>query len=397
MKKYEKNGFPAKDFKGYALQRMFIRVMLPLLIICASLGIFAGNSLDNGPHDESCYDAGVDAQCVTAPGQSSLLSGSVADECIGNGSPLSLDAECGFLITMAVQQSNGDYQICVQANDQVSPQSWTVSNSGMTVATGTQPNECWQLSVGYPSFFIVQTILDENGNVMCTSSTFVFIAVNEECPDNIVSATVENCNLLTTLNIDASNIGTPFVITFDDGSPAQQLWAGPVTHTYAEPGIHNIYLTYPVGEVGYTTCCYPVQVMVPAHCECIADVISVLGVEPCTWEASLFFALGSGYFPIDVDFGDGTQGTYSGPFISHDYPAPGNYYVCYRYEVIPGDILECCEWVTIPGCCLDPYFELDAILPSESCINPKYRVSHGACQGGIVNATHLWEFSDGTV
>ncbi|MFZ2898048.1 MAG: T9SS type A sorting domain-containing protein [Saprospiraceae bacterium] len=47
-----------------------------------------------------------------------------------------MEADCSFLITAAVVLPNGDFQLCVQANDQVSAQSWEVVQSGVITETG---------------------------------------------------------------------------------------------------------------------------------------------------------------------------------------------------------------------------------------------------------------------
>ncbi|MFQ5447159.1 MAG: T9SS type A sorting domain-containing protein, partial [Saprospiraceae bacterium] len=195
---------------------------------------------------------------------------------------------------------------------------------------------------------------------------------------------------------DVGSINTPYVITFGDGSLAQQSSASQITHAYSQPGVYDVCLSYyvPGTEVGYITCCYPVEILMPQACSCSEDVIYVSSIEPCTWTATMLFALNSQYLPLSVDFGDGTNGVFNSLWITHDFPDPGVYNVCYTYEVFPGDTLECCELVTIPGCCLDPYFELNKVDPPRSCLNPDFRVTHQACTGGIVEATHLWIFSD---
>jgi hypothetical protein len=233
-------------------------------------------------------------------------------------------------------------------------------------------------------------------SLVCTRTIFIF--PDTLCQKDILTANVKNCKLETTISIDVSGISTPYVITFGDGSLAQQTSATEITHTYSQPGNYDICLTYSVGEIGIVTCCYPIQVVAPPACTCPADAISVLSVEPCTWVGQLSFALPTEYFPITVDYGDGTAPeVVTGPSASHDFPDPGNYNVCYAYVPFPGDTIRCCEWVNIPGCCLNPYFEINAISPSPSCVNPLYRISDAECQSSIVEATHIWVFSDSTV
>ena len=308
------------------------------------------------------------------------------------------ELDCGFLITSAVIKDNGSYYICVQANDQTLNQIWNIWNGGAPpdIASGTLPTMCFDLASSYgPSFTIFHTVSDQTGKKTCP--IYILIEDDTLCQEGIVTANVENCNLETTINIDITNIGTPYAITFGDGSPAEQSSANQVTHTYGQPGTYFVCLSYyvPATEGHFVTCCYPIEV---AACICPENVVSVVSVEPCTWVAEMNFALNIENFPITVDYGDGTSPeVVTGPSATHDFPDNGVYNVCYTYEVFPGDTLQCCEWVYIPGCCLNPYFELNAIVPSPSCLNPLYRVSHGACQGGIVEATHIWVFSDGKI
>lgn len=316
-----------------------------------------------------------------------------------NGTSLTT-LDCGFLVTSASILSNGNYEVCAQATAQFAVQSWQVWDgfAPPAIATSNLPNPCWQFSSANfgPTFTLRHVVYNTQGDSLVCFRT-IFIFPDTLCEKDIVTANVKNCKLETTITIDVSGISTPYVITFGDGSLAQQTSATEITHTYSQPGTYDVCLTYTVGEIGIVTCCYPIQVVAPPACTCPADAISVLSVEPCTWVASLLFDLESAYFPISVDFGDSTSGVVNGPNVSHDYPDPGNYYVCYAYVPFPGDTVQCCEWVNIPGCCLNPYFEINAISPSPSCVNPLYRISDAECQSSIVEATHIWVFSDSTV
>ncbi|MEZ4934618.1 MAG: hypothetical protein R2788_21135 [Saprospiraceae bacterium] len=51
------------------------------------------------------------------------------------------------MITSAVALPNGDYEVCVQSNDQVSAQTWVVTDGPNQLGTGNQPNICWTFSV----------------------------------------------------------------------------------------------------------------------------------------------------------------------------------------------------------------------------------------------------------
>jgi Secretion system C-terminal sorting domain/PKD domain len=310
--------------------------------------------------------------------------------------------DCGFLVTSATILNNGNFEVCAQATVQFAAQGWHVWNgfAPPAIATSNQPNPCWQFSpASYgPTFTLRHVVYNTQGDSLVCFRT-IFIFPDTLCDKDIVTANVKNCKLETTITIDVSDISTPYVITFGDGSLAQQTSATEITHTYGQPGTYDVCLTYTVGEIGIVTCCYPIQVVAPPACTCPADAISVLSVEPCTWVASLLFDLESAYFPISVDFGDSTSGVVNGPNVSHDYPDPGNYYVCYAYVPFPGDTIECCEWVNIPGCCLNASFTLapNYESPGLSCINPAYKVTPTACLSSIVEVTHIWEFSDGTV
>ncbi|TAK35651.1 MAG: PKD domain-containing protein, partial [Saprospiraceae bacterium] len=312
------------------------------------------------------------------------------------------ELDCGFLITSAIIQSDGSYHICVQANDQTLNQTWEVWNWGAppVIASGTLPTMCFDLASSYGAgFTIIHTVFDQTGKNTCP--IFILILADTLCQEGIVTANVENCNLETTINIDITNIGTPYVITFGDGSPAEQSSANQVTHTYGQPGSHEVCLTYHVpGTEGHITCCYSIEVALPPYCTCPENVVSVVSVEPCTWVAEMNFALNIENFPITVDYGDGTSPeVVTGPSATHDFPDNGTYNVCYTFEPMPGSTLECCELVNIPGCCLDASFTLipDYANGWESCLNPTYLVTPTACLNNIVEVTHIWEFSDGTV
>jgi Secretion system C-terminal sorting domain len=306
------------------------------------------------------------------------------------------EVDCSFLVTQATL-SGGVYVLCVQANDQAASQSWEViqASPGTTVY-GSDPNECWTFTGGASTFTIVHYVQEGEGYDTCFLR--LEILPDSLCQDSVVSASVENCDLEATINVNIASIATPYVITFGDGSLAVQSSSGMLTHTYSEPDTYDICLSYwaDANQTQYITCCYPLEVK---GCICPEDVIYVSSVEPCTWTATMLFALNSEYLPISVDFGDGTNGVFNSLWITHDFPDPGVYNVCYTYEVFPGDTLTCCELVTIPGCCLDPGFSLTqlALELSPSCYNPLYRISDVACQGGIVETTHLWEFSDSMV
>ncbi len=224
------------------------------------------------------------------------------------------------------------------------------------------------------------------------------VAISDNaCPNNVLSATVLDCSLLTSIGVNTSLIGTPYVITFEDGSLGVSSSSNNVNHTFGSPGNYEVCLTYtvPDPEPKYITCCYMIEVALPPGCVCpTADIITVEAIEPCTWNATLCFNLAN--FPFFVDFGDGTSGTFTDPCIDHQFPGPGTYHVCFSYTPPLGGSIICCEEVVIPGCCLNPNFEMEPIT-GPSCINPLYRIDHIGCQGGIVAATHLWEFSDGTV
>lgn len=316
---------------------------------------------------------------------------------------------CSFLITTAVELPGGFYRVCVQANDQISSQSWQVYNdipgpANPPVATGTQPSECWDFPTNSNLIVtVVHNILDNQGVVIATCTTNLLIASSSYCEEDVVTASVGNCQLQTDINIDVEAINIPYVISFGDGSLAVQSSSGEITHTYGQTGTYQICLTYiyEYNEINtYITCCYPIQVDLPQYCTCPEDIVSLVSVEPCTWVAEMNFELDVEDFPITVDYGDGTTPeVVTGPTATHDFPDNGVYQVCYTFEPEPGHILECCEWIVIPGCCLDASFTLEPDYANgwESCINPVYIVTPTACLGSALEVTHIWEFSDGTV
>lgn len=318
-----------------------------------------------------------------------------------------LATDCGFLITSVSIESvtpnpppsMTTYKICVQANDQTSTQSWSVLNFSTPVASGSSPTMCFPpitiLSSTLPAFTIHHTVNGKEGNATCSQG--IIIASEEDCPEDILTATVENCDLETSIDIDLSNISTPYVIDFGDGGPAAASSASQVSHTYGGPGNYKPCLTYVIPHTESTiTCCYQITVALPPGCVCPEDVISVISVEPCTWTASLNFDLDAGNFPLTVDYGDlSSPEVVTGSPATHSFPDPGNYKVCYSYETELGT-LECCEQVTIPGCCLNPEFSIVENTDDPiSCLNQLYKISDVACANSITT-THHWEFSDGT-
>ena len=308
------------------------------------------------------------------------------------------DPDCGFLVTYAVQLPGGGYELCVQANDQTANQSWEVIQwSPQTIEYGSNPNTCWTFPSGANTFTIFHYV--QVGEVSDTCFLRLSILPDSLCQDSVVNANAENCDMEAIINVNLSGITTPYVMTFGDGSLAVQSSSGTQTHIYSGPGIYEICWSYWADEnqTQYITCCDSLEVK---DCICPEDVIYLTSVEPCTWEATMLFVLNSEVLPITVDFGDGTSNVYNSLWITHDYPEPGAYYVCYSYEAFPGDTLQCCEWVNIPGCCLDASFELGinpTPAPPVSCLNPKYMITNVACQSNIVETTHIWTFSDSTV
>ncbi len=305
--------------------------------------------------------------------------------------------DCSFLITsvIALPLPGGGYQISLQANNQGGNHSWEVTQLGMSTLTESGPTPpCLTFPAGSSVFIIKHTV----DGMVCTRG--ITIAPTEEhCARNTLTATVENCHFEAAIMVGLpflSNPGFSYVITFGDGSPAEQSSASAITHTYPQPGTYEVCLTYiiPGIEGAHVTCCYTIVV---SQCPCPEDVVHLTAVEPCTWIATLAFNLPASNFPITVDFGDGTIEIVNSSPVTHDYPDNTCYNVCYTYEPYPGDPIRCCEVVCLPACCLNPNFELNAVLPSESCLNPKYRISHVSCPGSNLSVTHTWVFSDGTV
>ena len=296
---------------------------------------------------------------------------------------------CGFLVTTAVRNPDGSYEICVQANDQQGFHSWGVFHNNVQIAYSNDTNPCWTIPpvTGAAIFTVSHAFLE----TICDT---VFFIPPFSCPQDFLSAQVQQCDLSNTvINVDPSVISAPYTITFGDGSLAEHHTAYQVPHAYPTEGMYEVCITYAAGE-GLYTCCDSVRVSIPDGCLCPPNAIYLYWVEPCEWEASLIFSGLS--FPAVVDFGDGTSETIYSPFVTHDFPAPGLYNICYSYESAPGDTITCCENVDIEGCCLDPSFELTPVVPSPSCFNPLYMVSHQGCANSLVTLSHLWEFSDGT-
>ncbi len=312
------------------------------------------------------------------------------------------DPKCEFFVTTAVIQQDGSYEICVEPNFAFPQQYWEVLNEfgpGI-IATSSDPSPCWTFPDTYgPGFTIRHIVFVGEGTDSVVCSNYIYLVPDTLCPVDIVTARVLNCHLETIINIDVSAITSPFVIDFGDGSPLVQSSATEIGHIYSVPGTYNVCLTFPYGEVGVITCCYPIEVELPEPCICPETFVYLASVEPCTWAANMFFTLNFNNFPIEVDYGDNTTETVDDVWVLHNYPGPGLYNVCYTREVFPGSSITCCQQVNIPGCCLDPSFQLQqlAMENSPSCLNPLYRISDIACSGSVLFVEHTWEFSDGTV
>jgi len=297
-----------------------------------------------------------------------------------------------FIITKAIQLPNGNYEVCVQSIYSSPGQTWEIHYDN-TFLTGSGPIVCWTIpSVSDPIFEIIH-------HLETSCNQFVYVLDHETyCIEEAVTATNENCRFEADITIDLPYFSNPsfsYVITFGDGSPAVESSNTSLTHTYAQEDSYEVCLTYLVpnsnSEQGFVTCCYTIEIL---NC-CSGDVVRLTSIEPC-WIATLEFDLDEAFFPISVDYGDGTSGVVNSSPVTHNYPDHGCYNVCYTFEPYPEEIVECCELVCLPACCLNPQFELNAILPSTSCINPEYAISHVACPNESLSTTHLWEFSDGT-
>ncbi|HAD13212.1 MAG TPA: hypothetical protein DCF33_12345, partial [Saprospirales bacterium] len=304
------------------------------------------------------------------------------------------DDNCSsFIITKAVELPNGAYQICVQSISPSPGQFWEVHYGSMPPLTAFGPTACWTIpATATPPFEIIHYLNDMECN------QFVSILDPETyCIEDAVTATNENCRFEADITIDLPYLSNPFftyVITFGDGSPAVQSSSSTLTHTYAQEGSYEVCLTYliPNTETGFVTCCYKIEIM---NC-CSGDVVHLTAIAPC-WIATLEFDLDPALFPITVEYGDGTSEVVNSSPVLHTYPSSGCYEVSYIYEPFPDEIVKCMELVCLPACCLNPEFELNAILPGTSCINPEYEISNVACPNASLSTTHLWEFSDGTI
>ena len=304
------------------------------------------------------------------------------------------DNNCpSFIFTTAIELSDGVYQICVQSNNPAPGQFWEIHDGSGLLFTAFGGAACWTITSVSTPFFDVFHYVNE---MPCNQSVYVLDA-ETYCIEDAVTATNENCRFEADITIDLpyfSNSSFSYVITFGDGSPAVESSNTSLTHTYAQEGSYEVCLTYlvPNMEIGIVTCCYTIVI---SNC-CSGDVVQLTAIEPC-WIATLEFDLDPAFFPITVDYGDGTSGVVNSSPVTHNYPNHGCYNVCYTFEPYPEEIVECCELVCLPACCLNPEFELNAILPGTSCINPEYEISNVACPDASLSTTHLWEFSDGTI
>ena len=254
--------------------------------------------------------------------------------------------DCSFLVTQATVNSDGSYEICVQANDLNAAQQWTIAQDGGVTVSFSDPIACQTFPPGSSLFNI-----DHEVNGVNCYLIFHIYPDSSRCQDSVVTVSNVKCDLLTTLDIDIGALETPYVITFGDGSLAVQSSDPQVQHTYQNEGTYEVCITYMFGEAYMVTCCYTVEVTLKPECICPTGEIEIVDVEPCEWIVTLDFGFDPSYFPVEVDFGDGSPPEIiTQSQVSHDYPSPGNYQVCYTYEVFPQDSITCCEWIeSVPG------------------------------------------------
>lgn len=123
------------------------------------------------------------------------------------------ETDCGFLITSAITLPNGDFQLCVQANDQSATQSWVISDwtTQTQLVTRDQPNFCWTFSVN--GIFFIEHVVEDVG----TCTRIALFEDDELCPKGVVRMDVQNCDLETVIRIDDTNIVKVFDNQFDVG------------------------------------------------------------------------------------------------------------------------------------------------------------------------------------
>ena len=274
-----------------------------------------------------------------------------------------LEGDCGFMVTEASWLPNGDYQLCVEAVDQVSVQNWTISVNGTSVESGSTPNECWTLAgiTSGSAILIEHAVQQSNGDFkICSTNLFV---EPDGCSGNsvITILDVDPCEWIATLQFGLDLQGSSMTVSFGDGTPAIMTTETTLQHDYPASGIYTVTYTYE-GPAGLISCSETIVIgdccvdpgfsltKLPESPSCLNPVYSISG-QVCTdpWITHLW------------EFEDGT--TYEGPFPpDHIFTnfVDDDGQVCVTHTVI------CCDEMASMTVCVDHNSGAYLGLPDET-------------------------------
>jgi hypothetical protein len=319
--------------------------------------------------------------------------------------------DCFYIFkAMFTAGSPNSVELCVQSrNPGASAHSWTVFDPASNIiATGSSPTECWTIPNGTQRLRIVYT----NATDECEYE-FV-IGLQEICPNNPFSATqgnnLCNWNASVTLNETAFIEEMPLVMHFEWLFPfitSSTTWHNipvedlhklkDVCITYQAGVVHDIFSSVPL----LLTCCYEVPIEYP----CPPDLIESVVVDDfCAHIVTIHIdtdAMCEYGETYEIDLGGGYQTT-SASSHTVQYASCGGKEVCIKWDIsaygntredLEDKTMECCYNITVPCCCLIPFFQMRRSTTSPSRHNPQYEFYDLDC----VHADATWEFSDGTV
>ncbi len=262
-----------------------------------------------------------------------------------------LESDCGFMVTEASWLPNGDYQLCVEAVDQISVQNWTISVNGSPVGSGSNPNECWTLAGITPgSMILIEHAVQQSNGDFKICSTTLFVEPLDACTGNVITVLeVDPCEWIATLQFGLDLQGSSMTVNFGDGTPAIMTTETTLQHDYPASGFYTVTYTSE-GPAGLISCSETIEVMaeccvdpgfsmtkLPESPSCLNPVYSISG-QVCTapWVTHLW------------EFEDGT--TYEGPFPpDHIFTnfVDDDGQVCVTHTVI------CCDEMASMTVCVD--------------------------------------------
>lgn len=224
------------------------------------------------------------------------------------------------------------------------------------------------------------------------------------CPDSFLNYQIVDCPLVTELNFNFDSleiVDTNSIVSIDlgDGTIISSSFQETFQHSYDNPGIYEVCITYLVDSIHTLTCCETINVDLPSECDCPPNILDTEVMieqvaDTCQYKVT---ACLNEYSPCDstthiwapvgelVEINDSCA--------TFEFPEPGYYDICMTCAPLGDSLITCCEQVYIPEFCLNPYFTLDEQPGSESCIKPLFCINSVDCPF----SNHTWYFPDGTV